>query len=102
VNQISPQSDGGFSISGELVFDTVPDLVANGRTMFAADGGTLAVDLAHVSRADSAGLALLIEWRRMAVQRGKTIVFKNVPAQMIAIAKVSGLDALLGLQAREA
>ena len=102
MNQISPQSDGGFSISGELVFGTVPDLVANSRAMFDADGGTLAIDLAHVSRADSAGLALLIEWRRLARQRDKAIVFKNVPPQMIAIAKVSGIDVLLGLQARGA
>jgi len=100
MSQISPQNNGGFAISGELVFDTVPDLVANGRAMFESDGGTVAIDLAQVTRADSAGLALLIEWRRVALGRGKAVAFKNVPAQMIDIAKVSGLDTLLELHGR--
>ena len=50
------------------------------------------VDLAAVERADSAGLALLVEWLRAARGRGARLRFDNVPAQLRAIAATSGLD----------
>lgn len=91
-------SDGGFAVSGELVFDTVPGLLADSLSLLDAGGGAVAFDLKGVTRADSAGLALLVEWLRRARGRGKAVSFINVPPQMLAIAKVSGVDALLGLR----
>ncbi len=58
----------------------------------------LDIDLAEVSHSDSAGLALLIHWIRFAKQTNKKIVFHNIPAQMMAIADVSGLNELLPIQ----
>jgi phospholipid transport system transporter-binding protein len=89
-------SDGGFALSGELVFDTVPDLLESAR-LFESDARIVALDLEGVSRADSAGIALLIEWLRAARARGKSVSFINVPPQMVAIARVSGVDGLLNL-----
>ncbi|HEB99345.1 MAG TPA: STAS domain-containing protein, partial [Thiotrichales bacterium] len=48
-----------------------------------------------VGRADSAGLALLVEWMREARRQGREIRFLGMPAQMSAIAEVSGLSELL-------
>jgi phospholipid transport system transporter-binding protein len=95
--QINPDGEngGGFVLTGELVFDTVPGLLESGRTMFDTPAATIGLDLRRVSRADSAGLALLVEWLRAARRCGKSIVFRNIPGQLLAIAKVSGLDALL-------
>lgn len=90
--------DGGhYRITGELTFDTVPEIWQHhGR--FAGDGGAVTVDLAGVTRADSAGLVLLVEWLRAAQQQNRPIRFRNIPGPLLAIAKVSGLDTLLPLQ----
>ena len=81
--------------SGALTFDTVPGLYKSSDSWF-ADGGEIVIDLAQVTRADSAGLALMIEWlRRARVSSGK-LHFANIPAQMQTLIRVNGLqDALL-------
>jgi len=85
---------GRFRLEGELSFETVPALVPRGGDLFAA-GGEVSLDLAQVARADSAGVALLIEWRREAQRRGRNIRFENIPPQMQAIARLSHVDQLL-------
>jgi len=50
-----------------------------------------------VQRSDRAGLALLVEWLREARQTGQSVRFFNMPAQMLAMARVSGLDQVLPL-----
>lgn len=85
---------GRFQVSGELVFATVPELLAQGRVLFDSDAG-IELDFHRVTRADSAGLALLIEWTRIAHHRHRNIVFRNVPEQLLSIARVSGVDAIL-------
>jgi phospholipid transport system transporter-binding protein len=88
---------GGFRVVGELVFDTVPGLLAQGRALFDDGAPGLEIDFSGVTRADSAGLALLIGWMRIAHRRHRNIVFRNVPEQMLAIARVSGIEAILPL-----
>ncbi len=89
---------GGFQVSGELVFDTVPELLEQGRVLFDSGvGAGIELDFNRVTRADSAGLALLIGWMRIAHRRHRNIVFRNVPEQMLAIARVCGVDAILPL-----
>jgi phospholipid transport system transporter-binding protein len=55
------------------------------------------VDLRGVTRSDSAGLALLVEWLRESEIGGNTIKFVNVPAQLLSIARVCGLEDILSL-----
>jgi phospholipid transport system transporter-binding protein len=95
-----PARTGSYLLSGELDFATVPVLLERGRAMFAAGAPALRLDLGGVSRADSAGLALLIEWSRAARAAGQEIAFVNVPPQMFAMARVTGLDGVLPLTVR--
>jgi phospholipid transport system transporter-binding protein len=92
--RLEPVTAGRFRLEGELSFETVPPLVHRGRSLFESEG-EVSLDLAQVTRADSAGVALLIEWRREAQRRGRTIRFENIPAQMQAIARLSAVDQLL-------
>jgi phospholipid transport system transporter-binding protein len=78
-------------VAGELTFSTARDVVRQARTLF-ADLATVAIDLAEVTRSDSAGVAVLIDWMRYAKQNDKPLVFHHLPTQMIAIASASGLD----------
>ncbi len=61
------------------------------------DAPAVAVDLREVERSDSAGVALLVAWMRSARQAQRDIRFLNMPSQMLNIARVSGLDAILPL-----
>jgi phospholipid transport system transporter-binding protein len=55
----------------------------------------VSIDLSKIKRIDSAGLALLIEWVRQAGKRGQSLRFLNVPEQISAMIRVSGLETVL-------
>lgn len=94
VERVAP---GEYRLSGELGFNTAAALWDDIAPLLAADAGRDAwqVDLAAVERADSAGVALLLEWLREARRRGVSLHLASLPAQMLAIARVSGLEQLL-------
>ncbi|HEY0720371.1 MAG TPA: STAS domain-containing protein [Gammaproteobacteria bacterium] len=92
---IERSSDGSLQVSGELTFATVTALNGKAAALFAQPSGELVIDLAGVSRADSAGLALLIEWLRQAGHQGATLRFSHMPAQLHSIAAASYLDTVL-------
>lgn len=84
-----------FVISGEVDFNTVPVLANESQALFSAGGSAITVDLGAVTRADSAALALLVQWLRNAEQQQQTLTFRNVPKNLMSIAGVSGLDEIL-------
>jgi phospholipid transport system transporter-binding protein len=88
------------AVRGPLSFATVPQVWREGRGLFSG-GGRLVVDLSGVGRADSAGVALLVEWLRAARARGVELSFRGMPAQMRAIATATRLDTLLPVEEGE-
>jgi len=98
---ISMDGNSRLAIAGDLSFASVPLLWEQWRAM-RADQAALEVDLSKVQRSDSAGLALLVEWLREARQTGQSVRFFNIPAQMLAMARVSGLDQVLPLHRDQA
>jgi len=92
--QLKKNEAGEFELSGELSFQTVPAL--SGRIHQLLTNKThLVVKLTGVLRSDSAGVALLVDWLRQAQQHDVSLQFTDMPAQMHAIAAVSGLDEIL-------
>jgi phospholipid transport system transporter-binding protein len=85
------KAPGLFSITGELTFASITKQTANSFNLL-KDSDSICIDMAEVSATDSAGLALMIEWIRLSKQQSKHISFKNIPEQLIALAKLSGLD----------
>jgi len=94
--KLTRREDGCFILEGVLDFQSVPGIWQQGLALF-AEAPSLVLDLQQVSRSDSAGLALLIEWMRFARSHNKPISFINMPSQMLAIARVSSLDNILPL-----
>jgi len=91
--------NGLWLLEGELGFASVPAVLessAEGLT----DSREIQVDLKGVTRADSAGLALLVEWLRESERAGNVITFTNVPEQLLAIARLCGLDEILSFQGK--
>lgn len=86
--------DGRFRLEGGLDFSTVSRLAASGRGLFGR-GASVDIDLAGVDSANSAGLALLLEWMDLARASGARLTYRNLPESLARIAAVSNLDTLL-------
>ncbi len=91
------ETDTGFSITGEMSLTTANRLLAVSSALSFNYQPVLEIDLGGVVRADSAGLALLIEWMARARRSDADIRFLNMPAQMREIARVTEIDAFLPL-----
>lgn len=85
---------GQYSVNGELSFATAAGLLDKSTSVF-AQSQNLAVDLSGVTYADSAGLALLIEWLRLAKQRGAMLRYSGLPGQLKSLAAISEVESLL-------
>ncbi|HUL57140.1 MAG TPA: STAS domain-containing protein [Usitatibacter sp.] len=83
--------------AGELSFHTIPAVLARSAEYSArADlPGKLTIDFSAVTGVDSAAVALLLDWRRMAIARGRTLVFVNLPANLLALAELYGVSELI-------
>ena len=82
---------------GHLSYETIPAVLAE-TAQFAARADlppTIRIDFSAVTGVDSAAVALLLEWRRMALARGKTLEFENLPATLLALAKLYGVAELI-------
>ncbi len=92
--RIESPAAGRAEITGDLTFDTVADIVSRGDEVLGGNG-RITLDLRSVTRADSAGLALMVEWLREARRRGGRLEVVNMPEQMFSIAQMSKLDRVL-------
>jgi len=84
-------------LSGELDAGTVPRRLRESENWF-EDGEETIIDLSGVTRADSAGVALLLEWVRDAQQNNASLSFVNAPAQMRAIIDFCALNDVIRLR----
>ena len=88
------QGPGRAAVSGALSFATVGGLLTPGAE-FIRGGEADCIDLSGVQGADSAGLALLIEWLSLARLAGRPLRYDNVPAQLLQIATLCEVEPLL-------
>lgn len=86
-----------FVLSGELDFCNVMSLYAKSLAHI-AESKHLIFNFAQLTTSSSAGLALMVEWVKMAEREQKTIEFKSISADLVAIAAVSGLDKIITKQ----
>ena len=89
------QSEGQFRLEGVLDFNTIPGLLAQGDALFRS-GQSVTVDMNGVTRSNSAGLGLLLEWLSRAQSGGGSIRFDGVPASLQNIAQLCNVSELLG------
>lgn len=92
--EFQPQGEGRFRVAGDLGFGTASAALARSRRLF-RDHAVIELDLSGVRRADSAGLALLLEWVNWARNNAREIQFHHIPAQLVAIAQISEVDDML-------
>lgn len=83
------RQEGGFRLEGPVTLANVKQLLAQGSTLFA--DGSVRVDLSGVSEVDSTALSLLLEWVREAERGNRSLVFLNLPENLLSLARVYGV-----------
>ena len=89
------QAGDRLKVTGAMVIDTVADLKKPGDAAIAAGAAT--VDLAAVTDADSAAVALLLSWVRIARERQQPLAIVNPPESIRSLAVLYGVAELLPL-----
>ena len=85
---------GRFLVSGVLDASTVSDVLTLSMASFEGQPH-IDIDLKGVTESDSSGLALLIEWLRLARIAKREMHFDNLPPQIEALARISEVEDLL-------
>ena len=81
-------------LSGPVTLANVAAVLEEGRRHL--EDGVESVDLAGVTEMDSALLALLLAWMREAKSRERSLTLANPPQALSTIARLYGVDTLLG------
>jgi phospholipid transport system transporter-binding protein len=87
---------GKIMISGVMNFDSVMLLNQQASRLF-PEFKSIIIDLSGVTYVNSAGLALLLDWKRSAVLDKRTIKILSIPQKLINIARVSEIGDILSL-----
>jgi len=95
--RIETGAEGTYRVHGELTVVTVPRLCRQPLAAEWPEGATITIDLSAVTRSDSAGMVLLVEWLRLARQRRVSLRLAGLPEQMREIARISDLLPILPL-----
>lgn len=94
--ELTAQGNGIFSVAGDMNFVTVNTLLAQSKILFSTTEPII-LDLAAVKRANSAGLALLLEWQHQAHTTQQPLHIRNAPSAVIDIARISNCIHILNL-----
>ncbi len=82
-------------LEGAVTIEEVPELLAQGLALLERD--ETRIDLAGVTAADSAAVALLLEWLRAAQRAGGRIVYLNLDNSLKSLVDLYGVTELLPL-----
>jgi phospholipid transport system transporter-binding protein len=93
---ISESATGRVVVTGELTFATARNARLLGVAVLEGSGAkSFVIDCKGVTRADSAGLAVLLDWLAWGRRKSRAVSFENLPASLVAIARISEVDGLL-------
>jgi phospholipid transport system transporter-binding protein len=89
-----------ISCEGDRCSVQGPITIANATTVLAESASVftnprMIVDLSGVTEVDSAGVSLLLEWRRAAARSSRHIEFVNLPDSLRSLADLYGVSHLL-------
>lgn len=92
--ELNDLGEGHFALNGEMTFETAERILLASEEPF-EQHTRIEVDLAGITRADSAGLALLLEWITWANHTVREIRFLSMPERVLAIARTTEVEQLL-------
>jgi phospholipid transport system transporter-binding protein len=83
-------------LSGPVTLTTAGPLTAQGRPLLGRLPPEATLDLSKVTRVDSAGVALLVEFWRLREREGARLEFVAIPAELQPLLQLYGLEAVFG------
>lgn len=93
---LTQAAPGVLHAEGALTFATARAARATGvAALAAAAAGPLTIDCSAVSPADSAGLAVLLDWLAVARGAGRSLRYVNLPQDLKALARIGEVEELL-------
>lgn len=81
-------------INGFLTREYINQIISSGEN-FILQSELPTIDLKEVTACDSAGVAVLVYWWRVANNHNKKLIFNNLSRDMLAIIRVSNVDSIL-------
>lgn len=96
-NGFAARGAGVFELSGSLTFQTVPGFQGHIGSVLQDGAKALTIDMRNIALADSAGLALMIEWQQRARAGQRELVFANIPEQVRQLIRVNGLTQVFNI-----
>ncbi|MBF0256657.1 MAG: STAS domain-containing protein [Gammaproteobacteria bacterium] len=88
-------SAGGWRVLGDLNFTSAPQLLTQAKAQLDFSQ-SLQIDLSQVNHADSAGLALMLEWLEQAQAAQGSIQFHAIPEALVNLAQLCNVEGLIG------
>ena len=96
--QIERRKEDYYGVVGDLTFESVVSVEAEGYTAIRTGGDSITLDLSHVGVCSSAAVALLLSWLRYARARQKTLLFSGLPASLLAMIRRAELESIITVQ----
>jgi phospholipid transport system transporter-binding protein len=94
--RIENDGAGTLRLVGAMTFATAARALPEGlRRLDGCGSGDITIDCSGVVAADSAGLAVMVEWLAWGRHHGRRIELRSVPRALIDIARISELEELL-------
>ena len=101
-SHFSIDPSGHAEVTGELTLDTVAAIFQQGEDAARRGLRPREVDLGGVTRVDSSGLALILEWQARANRDEQHLKLSNAPADLLSLASLCEAAGLLQLDGRAA
>ncbi len=92
---VPQKADGTYILSGDLVYSTVAVFVKAEEALFTQLVNDVVVDCSALKRVDSAGLSLLLEWKRECQKQQKQCSYESLPSQAVSLIETFKLQTLL-------
>jgi phospholipid transport system transporter-binding protein len=86
---------GALRAAGPLTFATARAARLAGLAAVRSGAEPLQIDCAGISGADSAGLAVVLDWFAAAKLAGRSLRLSALPQDLLALARISDLERLL-------
>ncbi len=86
---------------GSLTFETCTGLYRAMQSHLDRGSHPAEIDLSGIGAVDSAGLALLLEWRSVSNKAGKPLTMNGAPDSLVELARLCGAETRLNLNGRE-
>jgi phospholipid transport system transporter-binding protein len=93
--------DGCATLAGALTFESVAALFGETHRLFRGPQPVTLIDLSNVTNADSAGLALLLEWQAMQQAAARSLEISNAPPSLVSLARLCEADDVMNLNGRD-